>query len=196
MAVIIIPCPRIDTSKITEWSSATKTKAIFARAVNTLVLDLVSFREKFLLQTLEGNQIVEPGKVICMGQSRVDPWQVDAKHLFARYNVVDITPDGWLVCEPKPGVFHKAYQVTKEALKYCVFDPGDYHEIDHFRIWAKEGQGHKCYPHQGTQGLGEPEYEQMGKLGDWILMSNSDPADVWIVRKDLFNATYVLQETV
>ena len=104
---------RIDTSKILTWSKASKTKPVKAKPLVTLLVDKTVVN-KFLVATLEGNEPLGDGVVICIGKSG-DVWQQTPKKLLQKYNVTSIDNDGWMVCEPKPDNVVNCIQV-KNAL--------------------------------------------------------------------------------
>lgn len=85
--------------------------------------------------------------------------------LLQKYTVVDITEDGWLVCEPKP----------------------------ENEVWATEyieGEGKFSIFAQWGEKMADGQYIQTGDVGDYILRSKTDPNDYWIVRKSLFDSIY------
>lgn len=89
-------------SKNLSFKTATKTKSIQAKPLSSVVSDK-NILTKFLLDTLEGKQAIQGSgqTVVCLGVGG-DVWQQKASKLLQKYTVVDITEDGWLVCEPKP----------------------------------------------------------------------------------------------
>jgi len=173
----------IDTSTLA-WKQATKTKAIFARPVNTLVND-IHFFSKLNLITYEGSQAIKEGSIICTGLSKTDPWQQSPKKLLDKYVVTDITPDGWLYCEPKPDNLVNFCQIDTTFFppKWCDATQSTYDADPYFQIYAKWGS--EVFP----DGVNK-KYIQSGELNDYICQSIVDPADVWIVKKKFFDATY------
>jgi hypothetical protein len=161
--------PLIITAEITGWRRAKKTKGIKAKALQTLLSD-ESMLTKFLLDTIEGTQTLKAGSVVCVG-SAGDAWQQKREKLFGQYNVTGLTPDGWMICEPKPDVERDAYEVPVEA---CGPD-GD------FSVIAEWGTDHIIDGRQVAL--------QFGKSGDIICRNPEKHTDVWIVRRKEFDAT-------
>lgn len=88
------------------WRTASKTKPVKAKLLKSIISEPNDMMKSFLLQTLEGIQAIRddvPGTMVCFGQE-FDAWQQPKAKLLGKYNVVDITDDGWLVCMPKPDV--------------------------------------------------------------------------------------------
>jgi hypothetical protein len=175
--------PRIIIQRIPVWQEATKTKAIFAQYVHTLIRD-VGLVDKLKLQTLEGPQALDPDAMICTGLSKTDPWQQSRDKLFAEYSITNVTPDGWLYCEPKPDNVINCHQVNGTEPLLGGSDP-DFVSQDSFKIHAKYGMKVEPFP-------GEVAYLQHGNIDDYICQSQSDPDDVWIVKKKFFENTYDL----
>jgi len=92
---------RIDTTKITNWKIASKTRPIKAKPLVSLIVDK-SVTSKFLVDTLEGHEPLGDGVVICIGEAG-DAWQQMPKKLLQKYSVKGIDKDGWMECEPSSG---------------------------------------------------------------------------------------------
>lgn len=174
--VLKIPFVQIDEAKL---KMASKTKGIFAHPVVTLFND-VYITSKLSLITQEGPQPIKDGSILCTGLSKTDPWQQSAKKLLDKYTVTDITPDGWMYCEPKPDNTIKCFQVTQESLPQ---NEEDFEDHTVFQIYAQWGDKVEPTP-------GEVKYIQLGEVGDYVCQSVSDPTDTWIVKQSFFNATY------
>jgi len=153
--------PLVNTAQIADWRRAKKTKGIKAKALQTLLSD-ESMLTKFLLDTIEGTQTLKAGSIVCVG-SAGDAWQQKEKKLFQQYTVTGLTPDGWMICEPKPDVERDAYEVPAEV---CGPE-GD------FSISAQWGTEHVLE--------NKKVYLQHGKAGDIICRNPEDQTDVWIV---------------
>jgi len=171
---------RIDTSKLTGWKIATKTKELRAKPMGSLFSNLTPLN-KFLLNTLEGVEPVPDSSILCVG-SLGDVWQQTPKKLLAEYNVTHIESDGWLICEPKPN----------NAVN-CV-------EVDRFLIDALDKMPHSeitmsftIIGHYG-QTIGDENNVQTGEEDDYICQNLTDPTDVWIVKRNLFQNTYIVKE--
>jgi hypothetical protein len=173
---------RIDTNKINNWKVATKTKSIKAKPLINLLVDR-SVTSKFLVDTLEGKEPLGDGSVICIGES-MDCWQQMPKKLLQKYNVVAIDNDGWMICEPRPDNAVNCFEVTNQILNddvsYAVKPPDN----EMYKAWE--------FFIIGLWGETTPfgKNTQWGMIGDFICQNPSDPTDVWVVRKKIFNNTY------
>lgn len=141
-----------------------KTKPIKAKHVKSLIGD-GSVLSKFLVATLEGNEEIGNDVMICIGEDG-DAWQQVPKKLLQKYAVTSIDKEGWLICEPKPDVEVNYVQINE----------------DNFFIFGQWGEVRNV---DGTE-----RKVQYGVQGDYVLQSQSDSTDFWIVRQRLFNATY------
>jgi hypothetical protein len=172
---------KIDTRKIVDWKRATKTKPVKAKPLVNLLIDKAVVN-KFLVNTLEGNEPLGDGVVICVGEAG-DVWQQTPKKLLQKYNVTSIDNDGWMVCEPRPDNSVKCFQVLNALTLPCAVVPPD------------EGmyKAHDFYIH-GLWGTTDPDFfgknVQWGDNGDYVCQSESDESDVWIVKKKIFENTY------
>lgn len=151
------------------FKTATKTKPIQAKPLVSVLSDK-NVLTKFLLDTLEGKQNLQDvgQSVICLGGGG-DVWQQKTSKLLQKYTVVNITEDGWLVCDPKPENEVWASQFTEFYDKFSIFAQ-----------WGEKNADGK--------------YIQTGEVGDYILRSKTDPNDYWIVRKSFFESTYEFKE--
>jgi hypothetical protein len=145
------------------FRKAEKNKPIRAKALASVVPDK-SVHKSLLVRTLEGDEPLREGSLLCLGEVG-EPWlQMPAK-LMKKYKISDVDADGWMVCTPIPGVQENAAEVL-----------GDFYV---------QGQwGEKMMV------AGREVYVQKGKSGDFVLRSPSDLSDVWVVRRSLFLATY------
>jgi hypothetical protein len=171
----------IDVSSLEGWTTATKTKNLIARPLCTLITDN-SIMSKFMLSTLEGQQVLKEDAIVCVGIGN-DIWQQSKKSLLGKYDVTDFTTDGWMICTPKVGNSVECIEITEELLK--SLDLPTEHDIqpryDNFTIKAQWGQPFVSGP---------DEYIQIGKTGDFICRPPEDRADVWIVARTMFQNTY------
>lgn len=171
---------RIEPSKISNWSKATKTKPVKAKPLISLLVDK-SITSKFLVDTLEGNEPLGAGVVICVGEAG-DVWQQSPKKLLQKYNVTSIDEEGWLFCEPKPENLVDCIKVQNFSdLPFAVDPPSDemYKAYDFYVIglWGATVDGFgKCV--------------QWGDSGDYLCRNQTDHSDVWIVKKKIFDNTY------
>lgn len=163
---------RITPNDITDWKRATKTKSVKAKPLISLLVDR-SVLNKFLVDTLEGNEPLGDGVVICIGESR-DCWQQSPKKLLQKYNVTSIDNDGWMICEPRPDNSVKCWQVPRSTTE------------GHGAI------GNTIFEIVGLWGatINNEKNIQMGVAGDYICQSESDGTDVWIVKQKIFENTY------
>lgn len=158
----------LDASTISEWSIAKKVKPIRAKPLVSILVDK-SVLSKLLVTTLEANEKLGDGVVICVGEAG-DIWQQMPKKLLAKYDVTAIDPEGWMVCEPKPDNSIECYEVKAFI---------NTHSGEHYvkAQWGADFRGQTC------QAFGE---------GDFICRNREDHSDVWVVRKKLFNNTYTI----
>lgn len=120
------------------------------------------------VQTLEGAEQVPAGTYLCRGEAG-DIWPQSEERLTAKYDMTDeIDEQGWRRCDPKPD--------AAGVMAAQVPHP--------FQVRAKWGL-------------------LTGKDGDFLVKNyedrdNDNPADVWIVDRTLFEATYerVLQTQI
>lgn len=155
---------RLQTENIVAWNLAKKTKSIRAKPLVSIMVD-ASVLSKFLVDTLEGKEPLGDGVVICLGDSN-DAWQQMPSKLLAKCAVSGITPDGWMVCDPKPD-----------------------NSVDVCEIRAAADGDTEFY----IIGQGEDSDEgpcQYGTIGDFVYRNREDPSDVWIVRRKIFLNTY------
>jgi len=177
---------KIETSKITDWKVATKTKGLRAKPAVSLLVDRTVLN-KFLVDPLEGKETLDAGAVICIGESN-DAWQQAPKKLLQKYEVKSIDADGWMVCEPRPDNAVNCIEVTKELI-YAAFNtqyPDErMYNLGDFAIAAQWGDN--GYPQLGKA-------IQWGSVGDFICRNRSDHDDVWIVRRKIFVNTYSIKD--
>lgn len=157
-----------DTKDVPVWFICQKTKPIKAKHVKSLLADK-SVTAKLLVATIEGNEQLGSNAMICLGEAR-DIWQQDPKKLIGKYDVTGIDEDGWLICTPKPDVEVNCKQITG---------------IDNYFIIGLWGQKRTVE--------GKEVVVQYGEDGDYLLQSQSDATDFWIVKKSLFESTYALK---
>lgn len=156
---------RLLIENITAWKVAKKTKSIRAKPLVSIMVD-ASVLSKFLVDTLEGKEPLGDGVVICLGDSN-DAWQQMPSKLLAKYTVSGITPDCWMVCDPKPD----------NSVDVCEIRATTDNDTEFFIV--------------GSWGEDSPEGpRQYGTIGDFVCRNREDPADVWIVRRKIFLNTY------
>lgn len=156
---------RFDETKLTTWNLAKKTKSIRAKPLISIMVDR-SVLAKFLVNTLEGKESLGDGSIICIGDSN-DVWQQMPNELLAKYNVVAIDNDGWMICEPKPDNAVDSFEVR-------TTEDGD----TEFYILGQWGEESEDGP------------RQYATVGDFVCRNRDDHADVWIVRRKIFINTY------
>jgi len=160
----------VDTTKIAQWKKATKTKPIKAKHIQSLLID-DALTTKLLLQTLEGSQMLKATSMVCLGAIE-EPWQQTPEKLLKQYTVTEITPQGWLVCTPKPENERDLFET--ESLANSAYEG--------YAIYAQWGERQS-----------DGRFIQFGKFGDPILRNQDDLSDVWIVARNLFDSTYDLK---
>ena len=104
---------RIDTTKITGWKIASKTRPIKAKPLISLLVDR-KVASKFLVDTLEGHEPLGDGSIICLGEAG-DIWQQTQGKLLQKYVVKSIDADGWMDCEPLPDNAVNCFEVIDLA---------------------------------------------------------------------------------
>lgn len=157
----------LDLSTLTApWNLASKTKPMRVKHVSAVLLDLDVAAHLFV-RTLEGDQTVQKNSFVCVGVTG-EMWQQGQENLFKRYNLVSCDENGWWTAVPKDGNIVTALKIT-EAL-------------------APDGE----FSVRGLWGVQSDDgtFYQTGKVGDWVLRSRENLQDVWIVRGDIFDATY------
>lgn len=165
IAEVLATKPILDIAALT-FFRAKKTKPLCAKPMAQILVD-PSVQEKFLLQTLEGNQMIRAGSILCVGGGN-DAWQQTQKNLFKKYDVVSIDDNGWMTCVPKP-------ENEVLAAKVSVASPG-------FSIRGEWGTGYVLDNQQ--------VFLQHGVSGDFVCRRPDDNNDIWIVQGRLFLATY------
>lgn len=148
-----------------EWTTARKVQSVRAKPLINVMVDR-SVMNKFLLDTLEGNEVLGDGSVVCIGAAG-DAWQQMPAKLLAKYNVTSIDNDGWMVCDPKPDNLINVCEIT-----------GNLVSEDEFYILGHFGE-------QYRDGL-----RQYGSIGDFVGQNRDDASDVWIIRRKIFLNTY------
>lgn len=159
----------IFSGQLVDWKIAKKTKSIRAKPTVSIMVDQ-SVLSKFLLTTLEANEKIGDGSVICLGESG-DIWQQMPKKLLAKYTIASIDKDGWMVCEPLPD----------NSIECIQWDSV---------INTKNGE-------HWVQALWGEDYRTYGKCqrfayGDYICRNRTDPTDIWVVRRRFFENTYTV----
>jgi hypothetical protein len=172
---------RLNTTNITGWRLAKKTKGVKAKPMTALISD-PSVASKFLIDTLEGREPIGKGTVFCIGEAG-DAWQQDSNKLLKKYNILTIDPDGWMICEPKPENETNAVQVTDEVLALVC---PDYPKGDNI---FEASIPFTIIGHWGAV-VGAEKNVQTGRTGDYLCQNPADPTDVWIVAKKIFENTY------
>ena len=157
-------------SKNFSWSTAKKTQTIRAKPLINIMVDS-SVMTKFLLDTLEGKEVLGDGTLVCLGAAG-DVWQQMPKKLLSKYDVSNVDKYGWLVCDPKPDNLINVFEVGIQHL-------GD--QTNHsFYILGLFGE--RC----------EDGLRQYGEVGDFIGQNREHPEDIWVIRRKIFLNTYQL----
>lgn len=158
------------------WGLAKKTKPLKAKPTADILAD-TSVAAKFMLSTLEGVQALVHDSMICVGASD-DVWQQTRKDLLKKYTVTDITPDGWLVCTPKPDNQVRIVELTEAFLEPEIPLDAKGMELT-FEIVGLWGRpiGNGCFVQECAQ-------------GDFIAQREDNFEDVWVIRRKVFLNTY------
>ena len=154
---------KIDTTQITNWSTAKKTRSLKAKAMVSIFADQTIIG-KFLLDTLEGVATISNEAIACVGEAG-DIWQQTSKKLLSKYDVVSVDKDGWMECIPKPDNSVDIVEVT---------DLDQFYIIGHYGTKTDEG------------------FVQEGVKGDFIARVQNDHSDVYIIKRKVFLNTYSL----
>jgi hypothetical protein len=162
---------QIDTTQLV-YGRAKKTKPIRVKAMQTLLTD-PTLIEKFLLDTIEGHQMLKGGSMVCIG-SEGEAWQQTHKGLHKAYNPT-LSEDGWVTFEPKPEAEREYFEVPLGNGKFAIKAQWGERQAD------------------GT-------FLQFGEGGDYIFRNADEDhgvdangqEDVWIVKRNIRFATYEL----
>ena len=165
---------RIDTTKITGWKIASKTRPIKAKPLISLLVDR-KVASKFLVDTLEGHEPLGDGSIICLGEAG-DIWQQTQGKLLQKYVVKSIDADGWMDCEPLPDNAVNCFEVIDLATDAGITPNPTFTIVGQ---WGATVNGEKNV--------------QTGVVGDFICQNRTDPTDVWRVARKLFLNTYVIK---
>lgn len=147
---------------------ARKVQPIRAKPLANLLVDR-SILSKFLLDTLEGTAAIGDGVVICRGDAG-DVWQQIPSKLLKKYDVTDIDSEGWLICTPKPENSINIMEVTPDM----AGNNGEFYILGNFGVQCDDG------------------LRQYGEVGDYIGQNCDNPTDIWVIKRKIFQNTYVL----
>jgi hypothetical protein len=172
-----MPAPIFDPSHDThnffgsteEWKEASKTKSIKAKPVSQIVNDSEVFA-KLSLQTIEVQQSLRLATMICLGIVG-EMWSQTKEKLLKTYSITDIDAEtGWLTCTPRPenSVLVRQYTGFQGMDSFIVCG-----------LWGEE------------QPSGQ--FWQRGGIGDYVARSKTNPTDIWIVAKNIFDSTYEIK---
>lgn len=168
---------RINTSAISNWRIASKTRPIKAKPLISLMVDR-KVASKFLVDTLEGHEPLGDGSIICVGEAG-DVWQQTQKKLLQKYVVKSIDADGWMDCEPLPDNAVNCVEVNSDFMKSLSG-----------ALPSPDTAGFTIIGQWGATVNGEKNV-QVGTVGDFICQNQTDPTDVWVVKRKLFLNTYI-----
>lgn len=161
---------KINVSKIVDWKTASKTQSILVKHMSG-VFNNINDAAHFLLHTVEGNEPININCVLCVGHAG-EAWQMSTDRLESAYKFNElIDQSGWHGYSPRPESFVYTAEVT--------YDLSDLHNS--FYIIGKYGERNL------TTGEDNCQY---GTPGDMICRSSTDPTDVWVVNRKIFDATY------
>jgi hypothetical protein len=162
---------RLQPGSLTGWKTAKKTKPLKAKHMSAIMTDK-SVAARFLLATLEGNQVLANDSFVCVGADD-DAWQQTSAALFKKYNMSAADPDGWITCTPKP-------EVAAEAIEVLVTMTTDSPDFEIVGQWGQKNEA--------------GELIQNGVVGDYLCRRPSDNSDVWVVARRVFLNTYEFVE--
>jgi hypothetical protein len=168
---VMTECDKVfDPKRVTAWGRAKKIRPIRVKPINCLFNDK-SVLAKFLLDTIEGYQALRRDSMVCLGYAG-DIWQQSAESLHKSYSPLRLETDGWVIFEPKP---EDERLVIEVHLFGCnIGDKG-------FAIKAKWGEEQP-----------DGSILQYGRSGDIVAQRSDDPEDVWIIKREIFTATYAV----
>jgi len=153
------------------WLRGKKTKGLKAKPLITLLVDRCVVN-KFLIDTLEGEEPIDVANIFCIGESG-DAWQQTSKALLKKYDITAIDEDGWMICLPKP----------ENEVEFFEF-----READHAKMSVTPG----TWVIQGIWGKTIDGVEKLQQLadGDFVCRQPHDYADQWVVKRRLFVNSY------
>lgn len=151
------------------WVEASKTKPMRVKHITALLSDL-KVVDHLLVRTLEGDQAVRTDVFVCVGPAG-EMWQQPTPNVFKKYTIISCDESGWWTALPKEGNAVDACLITDS-----IAPDGEFSVL---ALWGTASD--------------KGEYYQTGNVGDWVLRSRDNPKDVWIVRGDIFAATYEIQ---
>ena len=147
---------------------AKKFGLVHAKMVSDVIKD-AQVAQHLLLITPEGSQPIRiKNTVLCIGVAK-EMWQQDKDGFVKKYQLVDLQDDGWMICVAKSNNVVNVCQIL------CQIG------VDGFKISALWGE---C--DESIKGL----YWQKGLNGDYILQDPNKLEDVWIIKKEIFEASY------
>ncbi|MCK9458496.1 MAG: hypothetical protein M0R80_02485 [Proteobacteria bacterium] len=153
----------IDPSSLS-FKTAKKTKSLQAKPMRALLTD-PRVITKFLLDTLEGTQMLKANSMVCLGPCN-DVWQQDNATLHKSYVPTHVDEEGWTTFEPKPEAIRDA----------CYIELNETGEFYIKALWGdRQADG---------------SFRQTGHSGDYIVRNRDNPDDVWIVKGSVWNRTY------
>lgn len=158
----MISQPVISMSDL-DTRTARKTKPVEAKPLSAIVADLPVL-EHLQLTTLEGPQRLRQDAWLCRGRNG-EFWQQTHEKLMEKYHSTGTDAEGWTTFVPRPDNAVNAAQANGHREGFAV---------------------------RGQWGQEQPngDFLQYGEDGDYVLQSRNDPDDVWVVKRDLFEATY------
>lgn len=166
---------KIEVSHIKKWNVALKVRPIMVKPLLSVLVDK-RVSHKFLLNTLEGREVLGDGSVLCLGESG-DIWQQMPTKLLQKYDVVSIDEEGWMKCEPKPGNSSDCVEITEYLLTQLDLP------LLYEKMWIEAQWGEKY----------EEKTVQFCDSGDFILRDRINNNDIWIVKRKIFLNTYIVQ---
>lgn len=158
---------RILLTEHSDWLTGKKTKGLLAKSMSALFVDTFVI-DKFLIDTLEGEEPIDIANMFCIGETR-DAWQQTPKALLTKYKVDFIDNSGWMHCSPKPENEVQFFEFTSDmagAERWVIQG-----------IWGKT-----------IRGLGKDLQEI--EVGDFVCRQPHDHTDQWVVRRKLFLNSY------
>lgn len=163
----------INPATVTSWRTAKKTGTLVAMLGSVVIQYHPRLAAKLKLNTLEGDEPINPAAMVCIGEQG-DAWQQALPKLLKKYDLSGITDDGWVRYTPKPGPEAEidTIQITEEMIGV-----GNTPIIKGCHWGIKQDDG---------------SYNQLGKTGSWLARLKHDLSDFYFIDDLVFRNTYSL----
>ena len=157
----------LSTEGIT-WATARKTGHLLAKHSSAVLETRLRAHGSASLDTLEGPQTIIADSMICLTEPSGEVWQQTSTALLRKYDIIDISADGWLVCRPKPEGAVEYFEITAELAGGAKYLQGQWGSV--------------------VDGVGTNL--QTFKIGDRVCRQPHDHTDQWVVAQHAFLRDY------